>query len=236
LLDYPARRERAVSHSSTARSSHSFAHNVMSLFQAEFSPPEIENDSFWVRTKRYFRPMKQSAYYSALLHLLVINFPVALLAWVYLFVATFAGAALLLALPIGALLCWLAVFGGRVLARFEVTLQTRFHGPLAHEPPNHPLLWRTMTCRQTDPENGEVVVVSERSFFRNSYAMFMDVVSYQNLFYFLVVKPAATLLIFVSLAVLVPPAFILIVPFPAVLRATRKIGILQANVALESLS
>ena len=65
---------------------------------------------------------------------------------------------------------------------------------------------------------------------------FTDPVSYQNLFYFLVVKPAATLLIFLGLLVLVPPSFVLILPFPAVLRAVRKIGILQANVALESLS
>lgn len=64
----------------------------------------------------------------------------------------------------------------------------------------------------------------------------MDPVSYQNLFFFLVVKPAATLLIFIGITVLVPPAFLLVIPFPAVLRATRKIGILQANVALESLS
>jgi hypothetical protein len=61
----------------------------MSLFQAEFSPPEITDETFWMRIKRYFRPMKQTAYYAALFHLLVINFPVALVAWVYLFVATF---------------------------------------------------------------------------------------------------------------------------------------------------
>lgn len=86
LLDHTRRRERAVSHSSTTQS---FAHNVMSLFQAEFSPPEVENNSFWKQTKRYFRPMNQSVYYAALLHLLVINFPFALVAWIYLFVATF---------------------------------------------------------------------------------------------------------------------------------------------------
>jgi len=180
--------------------------------------------------------MGRSPYYAALFHLLVLNFPLALAAWIYLFVATFVGAALLLALPIGALLCWLAVFGGRVLARTEIKLQTRFHGPLSHEPPNHPYFWRTVTYQQTDPENGEARVVSEQSFFRSSYAMFMDPVSYQNLFYFLVVKPASTLLIFAVLLLLVPPSFVLVVPFPAVLRAARKIGILQANVALESLS
>jgi len=236
LLGHSRRRDRAISHSSTALSTQSFAHNVISLFQAEFSPPETEDETYWARTKRYFHPMKQSAYYAALFHLLVLNFPMALAAWIYLFVATFAGAALLLALPIGALLCWLAVFGGRVLARGEAKLQMRFHGPLSHEPPNHPYFWRTITYRQSHPENGETTVVSENSFIRSSYAMFTDPVSYQNLFYFLVVKPASTLLIFLGLVMLIPPSFVLVVPFPAVLRAVRKIGILQANVALESLS
>jgi hypothetical protein len=64
----------------------------------------------------------------------------------------------------------------------------------------------------------------------------VDPVSYQNLFYFLVVKPAVTLLIFIVLIVLAPVAFALIVPAPAVLRATKRIGIIQANIALESLS
>jgi hypothetical protein len=40
------------------------------------------------RIKRYFRPMSRRAYYSAAFHLLVVNFPFALLAWVYLFVFT----------------------------------------------------------------------------------------------------------------------------------------------------
>jgi len=44
-----------------------------------------------VRIKRYFRPMGRRAYYFAVFHLLVINFPFALLAWVYLFVFTLVG-------------------------------------------------------------------------------------------------------------------------------------------------
>jgi hypothetical protein len=40
------------------------------------------------RLKHYFRPITRRAYWSALLHLLVFNFPYALLAWVYLFVFT----------------------------------------------------------------------------------------------------------------------------------------------------
>ena len=44
-----------------------------------------------VRIERYFRPMGRRAYYSAVFHLLVVNFPFALLAWVYLFVFTLVG-------------------------------------------------------------------------------------------------------------------------------------------------
>lgn len=37
---------------------------------------------------RYFRPMVKRAYYSALFHLLILNFPYALAAWLYLFIFT----------------------------------------------------------------------------------------------------------------------------------------------------
>jgi hypothetical protein len=37
---------------------------------------------------RYFRPLVQSVYYRPLFHLMVVNFPYALAAWVYLFVFT----------------------------------------------------------------------------------------------------------------------------------------------------
>jgi hypothetical protein len=40
------------------------------------------------RSKKYFRPMGRRAYYAALFHLLVLNFPFALVAWIYLFVFT----------------------------------------------------------------------------------------------------------------------------------------------------
>ena len=40
------------------------------------------------RWRHYFRPIGRKAYWSALLHLFVFNFPYALLAWVYLFVFT----------------------------------------------------------------------------------------------------------------------------------------------------
>ena len=40
------------------------------------------------RWSRYFRPMVKKPYYAALCHLLLINFPYALAAWIYLFVLT----------------------------------------------------------------------------------------------------------------------------------------------------
>ena len=40
------------------------------------------------RLRHYFRPFGRGAYWSALLHLLVFNFPYALFAWIYLFVFT----------------------------------------------------------------------------------------------------------------------------------------------------
>ena len=41
-----------------------------------------------VAWKWYFRPLVRSAYYKALFHLLVLNFPYALVAWLYLFIFT----------------------------------------------------------------------------------------------------------------------------------------------------
>ena len=55
---------------------------------AEGLDQHAERLSPWKRVKRYFRPLGRKAYYSAVFHLLVVNFPFALLAWVYLFVFT----------------------------------------------------------------------------------------------------------------------------------------------------
>lgn len=51
----------------------------------------VESLGLWARIQRYFRPMGRKAYYLAAFHLLVLNFPFALLAWVYLFVFTLVG-------------------------------------------------------------------------------------------------------------------------------------------------
>lgn len=40
------------------------------------------------RWRRYFAPLKRRAYYSALLHILALNFPYALVSWIFLFVFT----------------------------------------------------------------------------------------------------------------------------------------------------
>ena len=51
----------------------------------------VERLGAFARIERYFRPMSRKAYYSAVFHLLVVNFPFALLAWLYLFVFTLVG-------------------------------------------------------------------------------------------------------------------------------------------------
>ena len=61
------------------------------LFATELSADRISERralSISSRIRRYFRPMARRAYYSSLFHLLVLNFPYALITWVYLFVFT----------------------------------------------------------------------------------------------------------------------------------------------------
>jgi hypothetical protein len=52
------------------------------------------------RCRHYFRPIGRGAYWSALLHLLVFNFPYALFAWIYLFVFTLVSKIFSLLLPV----------------------------------------------------------------------------------------------------------------------------------------
>jgi len=178
--------------------------------------------------------MGRKAYYSAAFHLLVVNFPFALLAWVYLFVFTLTGTTLLVVLPLGALLCFLDLLGARAFSRAELALQSTFHGPLVSIPyPSRPIFYRLQDTR-FDVETGASVRY-DTSFYHNAYAMFTDATTYQSLFYFLVIKPGITLLLGISLVVLVPVSFVLVLPAPAVLRVTRRLGIWQANVAVEGL-
>ncbi|KAJ3981660.1 hypothetical protein F5890DRAFT_1556626 [Lentinula detonsa] len=65
--------------------------------------PRITISSTQARWARYFLPLTRSVYWRSLTHLVLINFPFALAAWVYLFVFTVTGTALLIALPLGAI-------------------------------------------------------------------------------------------------------------------------------------
>ncbi|KAI0063275.1 hypothetical protein BV25DRAFT_1824327 [Artomyces pyxidatus] len=188
------------------------------------------------RWRRYFRPVGRRAYWVPLVHLLLLNFPYALLAWVYLFVFTLLGTILLVALPLGAVLCFFDLLGARILARGEVLLQSTFHGPLAYnlDYPLPPIFTRTRVPTSAEEEAG-VGSRAEHSFYRNTYSMFTDSTSYQALFYFLVIKPGITILLSLLLVILVPVSLLLVFPAPAMLRLVRRLGIWQANVAVEGL-
>ena len=109
------RRHRANSHASTVVSSSSFTQTVLSFCHDSDSEPDVDifealrdehrthqdpagrdgraqNAGRWSRHKRawarYFRPMGRKAYHAAVFHLMVVNFPYALIVWIYLFVFT----------------------------------------------------------------------------------------------------------------------------------------------------
>ena len=117
----PTRRTRTMSLSSAASISPSLAQTVISAFRMDLDsggedeeershdrpvvgtlpdgllshgPPITRHRARGWRTRwrHYFRPMGRRTYWSALLHLLIVNFPFALLAWVYLFVFTLVSA------------------------------------------------------------------------------------------------------------------------------------------------
>ncbi|KAF5346317.1 hypothetical protein D9758_011531 [Tetrapyrgos nigripes] len=197
--------------------------------------------------KKYFRPLTRKPYYMSLFHLLMVNFPYALAAWVYLFVFTLTGTVLLMALPLGAVLCFFNLIGARAFARGELYLQTKFHSPLPYPPPYPPrpifsrLRPRAPTASEIEAghshgrNNHSEEFELETSFYKNTYAMFTDPTSYQALFYFLVIKPAITLIFSLLLIVLVIPALVLVVTAPPALRAVRRLGVWQAGVAVEGL-
>jgi len=181
--------------------------------------------------------MTTKVYYMALFHLLVLNFPYALAAWLYLFVFTLTGTTLMIALPLGTVLCFFDLLGARAFARGELALQSTFHRPLAYPAPYppRPIFTRLRQPTPSEIEAGLDTTTYETSFYKNAYSMFTDATSYQALFYFLVIKPSITLLLSISIIVLFPVSFLLILPAPAFLRATRRLGIWQANVAIEGL-
>ncbi|KAL5507041.1 hypothetical protein ACEPAH_6497 [Sanghuangporus vaninii] len=242
----PRRRPRTLSHS-TGVSTHSIAQTVLSLFgsdeadvNGDAARHDVEEESAAPSSrkslKRYFRPLWRRSYYRPLAHLLIINFPFALVTFLYLFVGTLVGTSLLIALPLGAVLCWLNLAGARAFAKAEIALQTYFHGPLLIHDTSAPYpIFSRANSTPSMLEAGQGTPHSQPSFLRNTYIMFTDQTSYQALFYFLVIKPSITLFLTLGLIVLVPASFILIVPAPAVLRAVRRIGVWQANIALEGL-
>jgi hypothetical protein len=138
-----------------------------------------------------------------------------------------------------------------------VLLQTTFHGPLGYilVLPLPPIFTRMRTATDDEAaESGSRQMRKERSFYRNTYSMashlpvsllvsadvcvcvqFTDPTSYHALFYFLVIKPSITLLLSLFLALVVPVCLALVLPAPAMLRLVRRLGIWQANIAVEGL-
>ncbi|KAK7692164.1 hypothetical protein QCA50_003784 [Cerrena zonata] len=100
--------------------------------------------------------------------------------------------------------------------------------------PPHPIFTRIRPSTAEEIEAG-LGTQYEHSFYRNAYSMFTDPTSYQALFYFLVIKPGITLFLSLIFIVLAPVSLALILPFPAVLRLVRRLGIWQANVAVDGL-
>ncbi|KAF9005856.1 hypothetical protein BDZ89DRAFT_1079836 [Hymenopellis radicata] len=192
------------------------------------------------KIRRYFRPLRKKVYYMSLVHLLLVNFPMALIAWVSLFVLTLLGTTLLMVLPLGLLLCFIDLLFARLLSRFELHLQTKFHFPAASLRRKPPIFVQphSNTPNLTSPHLPPVhnVLLDETSFYKNTYAMFSDPTSYHALFYFLVIKPPITLLFSLFLVVIVVPLLVVIVTAPAALRLVRRMGVWQAAVAVEGLA
>lgn len=143
-----------------------------------------------------------------------------------------------MALPLGAVLCFLDLIGARTFARGELYLQSTFHYPLffALPYPPMPIFTRTRLPTPAEVEHGIVDrPLKEESFYRNAHALFTDPTSYMPLFYFLVLKPPLTILLSLFLICIVPISFVLILPAPAMLRLVRRLGVWQANVAIEGL-
>ncbi|KAG8880773.1 hypothetical protein FRB97_000438 [Tulasnella sp. 331] len=200
-------------------------------------------------TPQYFQPLVQKQYWLAAFHLGVINFPFALVAWVYLFVGTLVGTTLLLLLPFGALIWWMTLIGARAFTRWELKLQDRFHlhqdsvsnttVPYTHQASlrlqlQSPLLLPS-SLEAGLPADGQAPPAYEPSFLQTTYAMFFDPVSYQPLFYFIVIKGATTLLLTPIIIAIVPVSLVLFFPAPFVLRTVRRVGLWQADLAMEGL-
>ncbi|KAG8967210.1 hypothetical protein FRC03_010454 [Tulasnella sp. 419] len=227
----------------------------------EFSTSTIASDlPVATRVERYFDPLKDQDCWMALLHLGVINFPFALVAWVYLFVATLVGTTLLLTLPFGVLIWWANLRGARAFTRWELILQSKFHKiadgahlqrvPYVYQPfhpsPEHqsymyshsplitPAHLESATSEIGDSTSAPPPAY-EGSFLQNTYAMFLDPSSYQPLFYFLVIKATTTLLLTPLVLAFAPVSLALVFPAPFMLRTVKRMGKWQADLAMEGL-
>lgn len=105
---YSNTRPRSLSHTSSISAAPSLAHTVLSLFEDPINgdgeerallspelrplPDYVHPRSFRVSSaqswKIYLRPLVQKVYYKSLFHLLLLNFPYAVISWVFLFVFT----------------------------------------------------------------------------------------------------------------------------------------------------
>ncbi|WWD15583.1 hypothetical protein CI109_100005 [Kwoniella shandongensis] len=205
--------------------------------------------------KRFWRPVGRGEYWRCLLHLVLLNFPFALFVWPPLLVGTLAGTALLITLPIGAAVWWLTLFISRSAARLETIMQMYHHQPLSPTDPlptYHPIFHRivprsspntpisTPNSIHFPSSNLESASLStefiwEKRFMKCSYAMFLDHYSYSALSYFLLIKPLITLFSTIAVIALLPVGVATVFGFPVYLRAARRWGRWQAEVAMENL-
>jgi hypothetical protein len=90
-----------------------------------------------------------------------------------------AGTTLLMALPLGAFLCFFNLLGARAFSRGELAIQFYFHKPLSYPPPFPPrpifTRYRERDLTPAELEQGVMTrprtLVRETSFYKNTYAM-----------------------------------------------------------------
>ncbi|OWT39200.1 hypothetical protein C362_02790 [Cryptococcus neoformans Bt1] len=219
--------------------------------------------------KRFWRPVGKGEYWASVFHLVFLNFPLALLVWPPLVVGTLAGTALLITLPIGAVVWWITLFIARSAARLETIMQTYYHPlPSFKLPPYHPIFHLPLApsplptplpsptsvpsspshlhCHHStnsthslhDEENPTTPIPTQqwdKRFTKCSYAMFLDHYSYSSLSYFLLIKPVITLFSTIVIVVVLVLGGVSVVGLPMALRAIKRWGRWQAEVAMENL-
>ncbi|KIY67341.1 hypothetical protein CYLTODRAFT_422601 [Cylindrobasidium torrendii FP15055 ss-10] len=195
------------------------------------------------RWRLYVRPLTKSLYWSSLAHLMLVNFPIALFSCLFCFIFTLLGTTLLMVLPLGLLTSFIALFGARILARFELYLQITFHFPHAVLRRRPVMFTRRRSSSSTPDETAPLLmreehhlVQDEQSFYKNSYAMFTDPSSYLFLFYFIVIKPPVVLGTLLLTLVLILPLIVTGVGAPVGLRLARRLGMWQARIAVDGLA